>query len=199
MGNDVRVWHGLPLSSPTRIWCELSAELSLAELVAVGDYLIDWRMPFCTVNDLATAVASYPGRRGKPALRSALPLVNDHSESPQESRMRVILALGGISGLVANLRITVRGRRFRADIAIPRYKIVLEYQSELHNNTAQWRKDMTKREMLATVGWHTMDVNADDLNDEVDFVERVAAVIASRVEAVTGSPKPPSAGSRRER
>lgn len=182
-GDDVRQWHGLPLSSPARTWCELGAELPLADLVAVGDYLVDWRMPFCSLTDLVSAVAAYPGRRGKPTLIAALSLINDHSESPQESRMRVLLAGAGISGLVANLRITVRGRRYRADVAIPRYMLVLEYQSEYHNDTAQWRKDMTKREVLATAGWHTMDVNADDLDDGAEFVERVKVVIISRAAA----------------
>lgn len=182
-GDDVRQWHGLPLSSPTRTWCELGAELSLADLVAGGDYLIDWRMPFCSVAELESAVAAYPGRRGKPILAAALPLLNDHSESPQESRMRVLLASAGIAGLVANLWITVRGRRYRADVAIPRHKLLLEYQSEYHNDTAQWRKDMTKREVLATAGWYTMDVNADDLNNGVEFVERVKVVITSRAAA----------------
>ena len=94
--------------------------------------------------------------------------------------MRVLLALAGITGLTANLWISVRGRRFRADVAIPRYKLVLEYQSAYHQDTAQWRKDMTKREMLATAGWHTMEVNADDVDDGPELAARVRAVLESR-------------------
>lgn len=180
MGDDARVWHGLPVASPTRTWCELAAVLSLHDLVAVGDYLIAWELPLCSIGDLRDAVARYPGRRGRRLLQPALDLLSTGSESPQESRLRVILALAGISGLVANLRITVRGRRFRADLALPEFKLAIEYQSDYHRDPGQWRKDMTKREILATVGWHTMQVNADDLTDGVELVERILVVISSR-------------------
>jgi len=180
MGDDARMWRGMRVASPTRVWCELAAVLSLHDLVAAGDYLVAWELPLCSIADLRDAVARYPGRRGRRHLESALVLLSDRSESPQESRLRVILALAGITGLVANLRITVRGRRFRADLALPTWKLAIEYQSDYHRDPGQWRKDMTKREILATVGWHTMHVNADDLKDGVELVERILVVISSR-------------------
>jgi len=36
MGGDVRQWHGLPVSSPERAYCEIAAALSIGDLVAVG-------------------------------------------------------------------------------------------------------------------------------------------------------------------
>ena len=180
MGGDSREWHGLRVSTPERVWCELGAVLSLPDLVAVGDYLIHWERPICSEADLAAAAQRYPGRRGRGLLVEALAHLDDHSESPQESRLRVILALAGIEGLIANLRIPVRGKSFRADLALPRWKVAIEYQSDYHRDPDQWRKDMTKRESLASVGWHTMEVNADDLDDGPELAARVRAVLASR-------------------
>jgi very-short-patch-repair endonuclease len=179
MGGDVRVLRGLRVSTPARAWCELGGELKLADLVAAGDHLIHWELPLCTLAELEDAVSRYPGQRGRGVLRRALPLLSDRSESPRESNLRVLLTHGGIQGLVANLWITVRGMRFRADLALPHYKLVLEYQSEYHNDPVQWRKDMTKREILATDGWLTMDINSDDLQS-TELVERIRMVLASR-------------------
>jgi very-short-patch-repair endonuclease len=180
MGGDWRLWNGLRVSSPERVWCELSVELSLPDLVAVGDYLIFWERPICSKGDLAAAAQRYPGRRGSGILLAALAHLDEHSESPQESRLRVILSLAGIHGLVANQRITVRRKNYRADLALPRWKVAIEYQSDYHRDADQWRKDMTKRESIASVGWHTMEVNADDLADGPGLAARVRAVLASR-------------------
>jgi hypothetical protein len=106
---DVGVWHSLRICSPARVWCELGAQLTLADLVAAGDYLLhsDRRMPaLASKQSLADAVARYPGRRGRRRLRAALALLDAASESPQESRLRVTILLGGIPGVVANLPIT---------------------------------------------------------------------------------------------
>ena len=179
MGGDSRDLRGLKVSTPARLWCELAAELSLADLVAAGDYIIHWRWPLCSLQELQQAVARYPGRKGRATLRMALTLLDNRAESARESVLRVMLALGGIHGLQANLRVRVRGMNFRIDLALPRYKLALEYQGVHHNDPEQWRKDMSKREILATVGWHTMEINADDLRG-TELVERIRIVIAGR-------------------
>ena len=180
MGNDWRDWHGLRVSTPERVWCELAALLPLPDLVAVGDYLIHWERPICSMVELAAATERFMGRRGRAVLRTALAQLDDHSESPQESRLRVVLALAGIDGLVANLRITVRGKTYRADLALPKWKVAIEYQSDYHRDVGQWRKDMTKRESIASVGWLTMEVNADDLDVGPELAARVRAVLSLR-------------------
>lgn len=179
MGDDVHELHGLRLSTPARLWCELAAELDLGDLVAAGDYIIHWRLPLCSLEELRDAVERFPGRTGRAKLRAALLLLNNRSESPRESLLRVILVSAGLEGLRANLRVRVRGRAFRIDLALPRYKIALEYQGEHHNDPEQWRKDMTKREILATDGWHTMEINADDLHG-TELIERIRITISAR-------------------
>jgi very-short-patch-repair endonuclease len=179
MGNDVHDLRGLRLSTPARVWCELAAELDLGDLVAAGDYIIHWRLPLCSFDELERAVTRFPGRDGRARLREALPLLDNRTESPRESLLRVMLVRAGITGMRANLTVRVRGRTFRIDLAIPRHKIALEYQGEHHNDPVQWRKDMTKREILATDGWHTMEINADDLR-ETELIDRIRVTIASR-------------------
>ena len=181
---DVGVWHSLRICSPARVWCELGALLTLADLVAAGDYLLhsDRRMPaLASKQILADAVARYPGRRGRRLLRAALALLDAASESPQESRLRVIILLGGIPGVVANLPITTSGGfRYRADLAFPEFKVIVEYQSGFHDSPAAFRADMTRISRLEAEGWRVILVNKDDLDNPQELLQRIRQVLAQR-------------------
>lgn len=163
------------------VWCQLANILLLPDLVAAGDYLIHWNSPRTTKAFLREAVLRHPGRRGKPALRTALDLLNDRSESRRESHLRVILVQAQLTGLVVNLEIrTSGGWNYRGDLAFPRHKVIVEYQSEYHRDTAQFRADMTRISRLQADGWFVIQVNADDLRDPVELVQRIRRVLADR-------------------
>ena len=130
---------------------------------------------------MTDAVAHYPGRRGRRVLRTALGLLDAASESPQESRLRVVILLGGIPGVVANLPITTSGGfHYRGDLAFPERKVIVEYQSELHNSPEAFRADMTRISRLEADGWYVMLVNKDDLDDPAELLQRIRQVLATR-------------------
>jgi hypothetical protein len=181
---DVGVWRELRMCSPERTWCQLGALLTLADLVAAGDYLIhaDRNTPALTTGQRITdAVGQYPGRRGRRRLRAALGLLDAASESPQESRLRVVILLGGIPGVVANLPITTTGGfHYRADLAFPEHKVIVEYQSGLHYSPAAFRADMTRVSRLEADGWYVILVNKDDLDNPAELLQRIRQVLAQR-------------------
>lgn len=43
---------------------------------------------------------------------------------------------------------------------------------------AQWRKDMTRRSRFEAKGWFVMELNADDLDDPTELVERIRMALA---------------------
>lgn len=180
MGDDMVMRNGMRVASVCRTWCELAAVLDLFDLVAAGDYIIHHELPLASREQLADAVERYPGRRGRARLRRALPLLSDRAESAQESRLRCILIVGGLTGLQPNFWVTIRGRRLRIDIAIPERKVAIEYQSEYHLDPAQRRKDMTRASILASDEWLTLEINADDMRSPREIVERVLATLATR-------------------
>lgn len=180
MGGDVRQWHGLPVSSPERAFCEIAALLSLGDLVAVGDHLIHWRSPLSTLDELVDAADRYPGQRGRGRLLQALAMLDERAESPQESRLRVILVRAGITGYTCNHEVSVDGRRFRIDLAFSALKVAIEYQGDYHRSPDQWRRDMTRRSILASHGWIVIELNADDLHNPRELAARVRRVLASR-------------------
>lgn len=177
---DVRSWGKLRISSPERLWWELSAVLTVPQLVAAGDYLIQRRGPQTTVERLAEASASFAGRVGGPRRRECLPYLDANSESPMESELRVIVIKARIPGFVANLSIEVPGARYRGDLVFPDKKVVVEYQSEYHFDLAQRRRDMTRIDRLQAAGWFVMQVNLDDLNHPDELVTRIRSVLDSR-------------------
>lgn len=180
-GDHLRIWEGLRISSPEQTWCELGSLLSVPDLVAAGDFLIHRDLPFTTQQRLRDAVAVFPGRRGKPTMRCAVELLNERAESRKESLLRVILVRAAVPGLSVNLPITTSGGfDYRADLALPARKVVIEYQSEYHGDEAQRRKDMTRRSRLEADGWFVIEVNADDLKNPSELVQRIRLVLSGR-------------------
>lgn len=180
-GDYLRAWGGLRISSPEQVWCELGSVLSLADLIAAGDFLIHRQLPFTTQQRLRDAVAAFPGRRGKPTMRCAVELLNERAESRKESLLRVIIVQAGLPGLSVNLPITTSGGfDYRADLAFPERKVVIEYQGGYHGDEAQRRKDMTRRSRLEADGWFVMEVNADDLKNPTELLHRIRRVLVGR-------------------
>ncbi len=179
--DDIRTWSGLRLTSPERTWCDLSAVLSVSDLVAAGDYLIQWRLPMATPESLAAATRAHAGQRGVTRARLALPFLDGRSESPQESRLRYLLVCARLGELVANLPITTSGGyRYRADLAFPAHKVIIEYRSGFHDSPAAFRADMTRVSRLEADGWKVILVNGDDLDNPEELVGRIRRVLRAR-------------------
>jgi very-short-patch-repair endonuclease len=180
MGEDYWTLDGLRISSPARVWCELAVLLSMRELVAAGDFLIHWRSPLVSREQLTAAARRYPDRRGRVSRRAALEHLDARSESPKESELRTILAVGGIRGLVSNLPVRVGGANYRLDLALPESKIDIEYQGDYHRDPAQWRRDMSRRSRLEADGWAVIELNADDLNNPAELLARIHRIMRVR-------------------
>jgi very-short-patch-repair endonuclease len=178
---SIRRWNDVPITTPEQTWCDLGGLMSVPELVAAGDYLIQWRSPLASVYSLSAAVSMRTRQRGVIRLRAALELLNDRSESPQESKLRVILTNARLPGLSVNLPITTSGGyRYRADLAFPERMLVIEYQSAFHENPASFRDDMTRISRLEADDWKVMQVNKEDIAAPVELVARIRRTLAGR-------------------
>ncbi|WEO77792.1 DUF559 domain-containing protein [Cryobacterium sp. SO2] len=170
---------GLRLTTPLRTWFDLAHSLGLLDLVAAGDALIHWRRPLVSALDLAEALNRPLNRRVQRKLRHAGALLNDRSESAPESILRALLELAGLPVSGVNHVVTDRFGEFvaRTDLLIDRYRIILEYQGDYHRTKkGQWRADMTRRAKLEAQGWRVMELNADDLRNPTELVQRIRAL-----------------------
>ena len=180
-GDEIVVTGGVRHTSPARTWCDLASQLTLFELVALGDFLAHWRLPLATIDLLRAKSLGYAGQPGMARMREALPLLDDRSESPPESALRVIAVQAGLPVPRVNYEIVhvEDGTTVRTDLAFDKYKVLLEYQGDYHRSAKnQWRKDMTRRSRLETAGWIVIEINADDLRDPVELVSRIEAALS---------------------
>jgi len=179
---DVVVRLGLRHTSAARTWCDLATLLDVDDLVAAGDYLIHHAAPFATVGEIERVLETMTRMRGIRRAREALPLLSDRPESPQESKLRLILIRGGMPEPEINHELvdTETGKHVRPDFRFPKFKLILEYQGDYHRTKSQWRKDMTRRSRLEAQGWYVMELNADDLRDPEELLARIRSVLARR-------------------
>ncbi|BDZ47319.1 hypothetical protein GCM10025866_32280 [Naasia aerilata] len=173
--NDLVVVDGLRVTRPARTWFDLGKELAVPDLVVAGDRILSRAAPLGTRADLAAMVEDHPGERGVRRLATALALIREGTESPQESRLRTILMQGGLPEPAVNLDIHDERGRFlgRGDLVYVAERLVIEYQGDYHRDKAQWRRDMSRRAALEAAGWRVLELNADDLRDPALLVARV--------------------------
>ena len=162
---------GLNVIGPEDTWAQLSATLSVSDLVVIGDYLATGDEPYSgkpppsTLEQLAGAVRRHGRRRGVRSLRSALEYVRYGSMSPQETRLRLALVDAGLPEPEPNHRVVDgRGRLLAlVDLAYPAHMVAVEYLGDHHRTDAEvYHKDIARREMLVERGWFVILVTAGD-------------------------------------
>ncbi|WP_431279468.1 endonuclease domain-containing protein [Leifsonia poae] len=184
LDGDIREVDGLRVSNPTRTWCELGSYLTTDELIAAGDFIIRRAHPIASSADLTAAVQGFLGQRGRRKLREALPLLHDRSESPQETRIRLILVRANFPGLSVNAPVQgASGQLYRADFAFLDRGLILEYQGDHHRERQQYRKDLSRVLDLQTAGLHVVLVGPDDIRSEAAFVRTVRDLLRLRTES----------------
>jgi hypothetical protein len=166
---DIVTRDGLRLTSQARTWCDLATMLTLENLVAAGDYFI-WRRrnDRITLADIAEALRRYDGRRGRPALEAAYPLLNDRSDSRPESVFRVRAIQDGLPEPRANYPIYDDRGRFVAqpDLAFVEYRVCFDYEGEHHfTSRSQWSKDLERVRRIEDARWSHVRGGSTDLRD----------------------------------
>lgn len=172
----VTVVAGVHVTTVERTWCDLATRLPLPDLVAVADFLLWHKAPRTTVARLTAAVEHHPSRPGRSAMRQALTLVSDHSQSRPESLVRVDLALSDLPTPVANLELVlpIARRTVYLDLAYPEYKLELEYHGDQHrSDVRQWRSDVRRSNDIGDEGWQTLQFTGADLADLPGLRRRV--------------------------
>ncbi len=170
-GHRVVTVDDLACVSPEDTWAQLSERLDVAELVAIGDFLITGDEPYSGQPsplgraELERAVRHHGRRRGVQSLRVAVELVRYGSLSPQESVLRVALVRAALPEPELNFRVTHGGRLVAmVDLAYPEARTAIEYLGDHHRTDADlYRADIHRRERLASIGWNTVFITAADL------------------------------------
>jgi hypothetical protein len=172
---------GLRVTTVARTWLDQAAQLDLVEVVVLGDAVL--RRGLTSRDQLHAAVTSWSGRPGATVLRRALPLLEPRTDSPMETRLRLLLVLAGLPVPVSGLDVVVDGVWLaRPDLSYPELRIAIEYDGDHHRvDRRQWQSDIARRRMLEDQGWTLLVFTADDvLKHGHETIRRVRATIADR-------------------
>lgn len=174
---------GRPLTGPVQTWCALASDLSLHELVAMGDHLVRRIDPPSTMNALAAAVARSAGRHGVKRLRTALELIRPRTDSPKETELRLLLVDAGLpepevnSPLFDAFGVLIR----HGDLAYPEYGVLVEYNGEQHRtDSAQFTLDTEQLDRIVAAGWVHVQVVKAHLRRPAAVALRVRNALTAR-------------------
>lgn len=113
---------------------------------------------------------SHVGRRGMKNLRRVLTLVEPATESPMESRLRMVLVLGGLPRPKAQISIHDRWGEFvgRPDLYYETEKLGIEYDGAVHRETLA--EDDRRQNKLLNAGVRLLRFTAADVMRNPDWV-----------------------------
>ena len=154
-------------------------DLSLVELVAAGDWMV--HLGLASLSEVAAALSSATGRDCRRSRRAA-ELVRERVDSPQETRLRLLVVFSGLPEPACNIEIG--GERFfiaKVDLYLRRWNIVLEYEGDQHrSDDNQWTHDIGRYEDLAAAGHIVIRVTKQTMRRPRDLVWRIHRALVSR-------------------
>lgn len=180
-GSGVVKYRGMRLSAPFRMFVELAGVLSLVDLVIVGDAMLRvFRIPESRlVNECEQSTD-----RHAVAARRAASYVRAEVDSPMETRLRMLIVLGGLPEPDVNHKIRDEHGHvlMRFDLCYPELRLIVEYDGRQHaEDPKQWNHDLERRETLDDEEWRILVVTSRGIFKEpARTLQRVRRALANR-------------------
>jgi hypothetical protein len=180
---DVRTVNGLPTVTPETMWLQLAAQLDLDDLIVAGDHLVRRRRPLSSIEELTSAVDRATGARACRRARAALRDIRAGTDSPMESRMRLVIVRAGLAEPVIGHTVIDPDGYFvgTPDLAYPAERIAIEYEGDHHrSNPHVFREDIERREGFERIDWRVLRVTHDHIRQPWRLESRVRELLAHR-------------------
>ncbi|NYF17673.1 hypothetical protein HDC37_002518 [Microbacterium sp. AK009] len=182
---------GLVLSSPASTWAMLGRELTVRELVMVGDAFV--RIPrdargipqphlqLCSIPQFLRAIEA-GSRAGIALLREAVELIRVGSSSPLETEFRLDLHAAGLPE--PDLDVEIRDRRGHligiTELVFSAFRVVAEVEGDHHRtDRRQWDRDIDKYAAYVALGWEVVRVTSRHVRGG-NAVDRLRDVLLRR-------------------
>jgi hypothetical protein len=151
---------GCWVTNPVRTAFDCARWLSLTEAVVVADAFA--HAGLVTRDELADYTRTHRRLRGVTQADAVVSLMEPLSESPMESRLRMLLITAGFEAPVAQYVVRNGQGDFvaRADLAYPDRRIIVEYDGALHWD--QRREDDRRRDAIRALGWTVLVASRSD-------------------------------------
>ncbi len=161
--------RGMPVESLEDCFVHVASLLDHDELVAVGDAIVaSTRRDRLEIADLVRNAEHFRGARGMSRVARALGAIRVGAESPQESKVRLLIVRAGIRE--PELQVTVASDDGsligRLDMGWRDLRLGVEYDGQHHRVDArQYARDIDRHRRLQEAGWEVIRVTAPDLGD----------------------------------
>jgi very-short-patch-repair endonuclease len=165
-------------TSGTRTALDLIRRGPLDDAVVVLDRLV--RAEVAELPSVRVAAGLLPRCRGSRQPREAAALADGLAESPQETRLRLLIRRSGLPAPVAQHAVTSDGRFVaRVDFGYPEQRLAIEYEGVWHGERQQVSRDRDRLNRLLAAGWRVLFVTAGDLWRPDRLIARIAAALAA--------------------
>lgn len=158
--DDLGVVEEALITNPVRTAFDCARWLSLREAVVVADALA--HAGLITPESFRAYVGSHRKLRGVRQADVVAQLLEPLSESPMESRLRLLLISSGFGSPVAQHVVSDHAGNFvgRADLAYPDQRLIIEYDGTQHWD--QRRADDRRRDAMRALGWTVLVASRED-------------------------------------
>lgn len=173
--DDVRRRLGVRVCTAEKTALSVAAILPREDAVVAVDQMVA-----AGVVDLAPVRALAAGARGPGAARArdVCRMADGLAESPQETRLRLLIGRSSLPPPVAQYRIVdAQGFVARVDFAWPAHKVAVEYDGMWHAEAGQFARDRRRLNRLQAAGWRVVFVTAADLHRPEELLARIAAAL----------------------
>ncbi|SDX97203.1 T/G mismatch-specific endonuclease [Geodermatophilus africanus] len=167
--------RGVAVTTPEATAVRVAAALADDDAVVAVDRLVASGVAgIGPVRSLAAAARGPGSARARDACR----LADGLAESPQETRVRLLVHRGGLPAPVAQYVVRdARGFVARVDLAWPEHRVAVEYDGLWHAEPGQFARDRQRLNRLQAAGWRVVFVMAADLRRPDELVARIAAAL----------------------
>lgn len=175
--DEVCLLRGMRVTTAERTAFDIGRNLPVDRAVPILDALVNATgIKGAEVEALADR---HRGVRGVRQLRTTLALVDGGAESPQETRVRLLLVGAGLPK--PETQIDFRDLHIRVDMGWREWKVAVEYDGIQHWSDSRQRAwDIERLALLEAGGWVVIRVSAEMLRRPHVIVDRVRAALVER-------------------
>jgi hypothetical protein len=160
---DVTTLDGLRVTTPERTVFDLGRRAGRADSLVVLDAMLHRHLLDPAV--LRRMIREREKWPGVARLGALLPLAEPRSESPMETRLRLLLVDAGVRPAAAQYEVcsAVGVLIGRVDLAWPELRLAVEYDGDQHREREQFRRDVERLNALRLAGWTVLRFTASDV------------------------------------
>jgi len=171
--DDVELVGGLPATAGLRTAVDLARFRSRTEAIVALDALA--HAGICRLDDVAARAPGLRGRRGVRQLTDVIPLADRRSESPMETRTRILILDAGLPTPEVQYEVVDQWGQViaRLDLAYPLRRLGLEYDGRIaHTASSAFDRDRQRQNELLAGGWVLLRFVARDVLGRPQYVVR---------------------------